>query len=439
MSLVRTIGRWAFTALIVNTIIGSGIFGIPSELNAIVGRASPIAMLLAGLGMGIMMACFAEVASQFTEPGGAYLYTRTAFGRFVGMQVAWFSWLAPMAATAAGANLLAIYLAGFFPATASGIGRAAVLTVLIGFLASANYIGIRTGTGLNNVFTVAKLLPLGLLIVLGLVHFAKHPEAIRVGEIASPGIGGWVDALLLLAFAYAGFENVMIPMGEVKNPRRTVPFSLAIGLLLCMTIYALIQFIVVVTIGTGHIDRPLAATAGVLIGSSGAMFVTIAAMLSSYGNLSAIMLATPRLTYSLAEQHDFPGFFGKIHPRFKTPHVSIVILSVLTWILAVSGTFRWALALASGAVIIIYASVCASLIRLRQLHPSVDALRLPFGYGFAVTGMAVALILLTRLTLKEGFLLILTAGLATVNWVWARRNFPSPSDSTAVHLTSAPH
>jgi amino acid transporter len=419
--LLRTIGRWSFTALIVNTIIGSGIFGIPSELNAIVGRASPIAMLLAGLGMGIMMACFAEVASQFSEPGGAYLYARTAFGRFVGMQIGWFSWLAPMAASAAGANLLAIYFAGFFPAAAGGVARIALMTVLIGLLALANYIGVQTGTRLSSLFTVAKLLPLFVLIVLGLIHFARQPEMIHPADIATPGLGGWVDALLLLSFAYAGYENMMLPMGEVKDPRHTVPFSLAIGLLLCMGIYALIQFIVVVTIGTGHVDRPLAATASILIGTGGAALVTVAAMISSYGNLSAVMLATPRLTYSLAEQGDFPTIFGRVHPRFKTPHLSIAIFSVLTWLLAISGTFRWALALASGAVIIIYASVCAALIRLRRIRPNADALRIPLGPLVACLGMTVAVILLTRLTLREGFLLVITFALATGNWLWVRQ------------------
>jgi amino acid transporter len=210
-------------------------------------------------------------------------------------------------------------------------------------------------------------------------------------------------------------------MGEVKDPRRTVPFSLAVGLLLCMAIYALIQFVVVVTVGTGHIDRPLAATASVLIGPIGAVLVTVAAMISSYGNLSAIMLATPRLTYSLAEQGDFPALFGRVHPRFRTPHVSILAFSILTWLFAVSGTFRWALALASGAVIIIYASVCASLIRLRRIRPKADALRIPLGPLVALIGITVAVILLSRLTLREGYLLLLTFGLASLNWLWARK------------------
>ena len=371
--------------------------------------------------MSIMMSCFAEVASQFTEPGGAYLYSRTAFGRFAGMQIGWFSWLAPMAASAAGANLLAIYFAGFFPAAATGSLRIALITTLIAILALANYVGVQTGTRLSSLFTVAKLLPLAVLIVLGFVHFFRRPEMIATSDIANPGLGGWIDALLLLSFAYAGYENVMLPMGEVKDPRRTVPFSLGVGLLLCMAIYALIQFIVVVTVGTGHIDRPLAATASVLIGPAGAVLVTAAAMISSYGNLSAIMLATPRLTYSLAEQGDFPALFGRVHARFRTPHISIATFGILTWILAISGTFHWALALASGAVIIIYASVCASLIRLRRIRPNADALRIPLGPLVASVGILVAIILLSRLTLREGYLLLLTFGLATLNWLSVKK------------------
>lgn len=417
--LVRSIGKWSMTALIVNTIIGSGIFGIPSELNKILGRVSPVAMIVAGLGMGLMMACFAEVASQFPEPGGAYLYAREAFGRFAGMQIGWFSWLAPMGAAAASANLFLNYLAGFFPSVAGDFGKVSVLTLLFGILVIANYIGVRSGTGLNNLFTIAKLLPLVLLIVLGLAHFQSHPELISRNEVTSPGLSNWFEALLLLAFSYAGYENTMLPMGEVKNPRRTVPFALGTGLLICIAVYALLQFSVVVTIGTAYVDRPLAVTASRLVGTAGAVLVTLAAMLSTYGNISAIFLATPRLTFSLASRGDMPALLARVHSRFKTPHISILLLGALTWILAVTGTFRWALALASGAVIIIYVSVCASLIRLRQLRPQAEALRVPFGKVVACLGIAIAAVLISHLTLREAYLLLVTAVLATLNWLWA--------------------
>jgi len=416
------------TALIVNTIIGSGIFGVPSELNRILGRVSPIAMIVAGLGMGLMMACFAEVSSQFSEPGGAYLYARTAFGRFTGMQVAWFSLLAPMGAAAASSNLFHSYLAGFFPWAGTAIGKTTILTILFVILIIANYVGVRTGTGLSNLATVAKLVPLFVIIVLGLSHFFSRPELISSSEVSHPGWSGWFEALLLLAFSYAGYENTLLPTGEVKNPRRTIPIALFSALAICIALYALLQFVVVTTIGTAYVQRPLADVASVLIGSAGAVFVTAAAMASSYGNISAIFLATPRLTYSLATQRDMPGFLGRIHPRFKTPYVSILLFGTITWLLAISGTFRWALALASGAVIIIYVSVCASLIRLRQIHPDAQALRIPFGRAIAVFGILVAIVLITHLTLREAYLLIVTAVLAALNWFWARKEGPEAAD-----------
>jgi APA family basic amino acid/polyamine antiporter len=420
LPLTRSIGRWAFTALLVNTVVGSGIFGIPSVLNGVVGRASPVAMIVAGLGMGLMMACFAEVASRFTGAGGAYLYTRTAFGSFVGMQVGWFSWLAPMGTSAAAANLFTTYCAAYLPFAATVSGRALIITLLLAVLAIANCLGVRLGANLSSVFTIFKLVPLGILIVLGCAFFLRHPETYARASTAPSGVSPWIDAMLLLAFAYAGFENALLPAGEVKDPQRTVPFALGAGLLLCVAVYALVQFVVVATIGTIASERPLASSASLLIGGVGAAFVTVAAMVSTFGHLSAVLLATPRLTYSLAQQRDFPAWFAKVHPRFQTPYVSILAFSCLTWLLAISGTFRWAIALASGAVIVIYGSVCASLIRLRHSNPGEALVRVPFGRGIAILCIAMAVVLLARLTLREGFLLFVTFGIATLHWMIVR-------------------
>lgn len=384
--------------------------------------------------MGMMMACFAEVASRFTEPGGAYLYTRTAFGRFVGIQVGWFSWLAPMGTSAAAANLFTIYLAAYFPFAASAIGRSAVITILFFLLAAANCGGVRVGANLSSIFTLAKLLPLGVLILLGLLHFIRQPQVFLHAQPAPRGLSPWVDAMLLLAFAYAGFENALLPTGEVKDPRKTVPFALGTGLLLCIAVYALVQFSVVATIGTGPSERPLASSALLLIGGSGAVFVTLAAIISTFGHLSAVLLATPRLTYSLAEQREFPAVFARIHSRFQTPYVSIIVFSALTWLLALSGTFRWAVALASGAVIVIYATVCASLIRLRDVSPNEAGLQIPFGKTIACFCITLSILLLSRLSLREGFLLLVTFGIATLHWflVGRRSRIVEPAKVEAV-------
>jgi basic amino acid/polyamine antiporter, APA family len=420
MPLIRSIGRWSLTALVINTVIGSGVFGLPSEVNAIVGRASPIAMILAGLGMGMVMACFAEVASQFSGGGGAYLYSKTALGDFVGMQVAWFSLLAPIGACAASVNLFVIYLAGFLPSVRDGALRVLTMAILVGALTLANYIGVRSGTNLSNLFTVSKLLPLALLIVLGLWRFSLHPFILPPSEIAQPGVRGWLDALLLLSFAYAGFETALIPAAEMKEPQKHIPFALGMGLLVCIGIYALVQFLVVATIGTGMVERPLSAVALLLVGSKGSALITIAAMISIYGSVSAMVLATPRLTYSLAERGEFPSMFANVHSRFKTPHISIIIFGVLTLLLAATGTFRWLMTLASGAVIIIYSAVCISLIVLRKRQPQADAMRIPAGTLIACVCLAIAVILLLRFTARESILLVATALVGSLNFLVVR-------------------
>src|SRR5580658_2446206 len=143
--LVRAIGRWSLAALIVNCIIGSGVFGLPSAIAALLGRASILAVLIAALAMGVIMACFAEVASRFTETGGPYLYAREAFGRFMGIQVAWLVWFVRLTACAANANLFVIYLGEFWPAATLPVNRFVILTLLVGILAAINLRGVHIG------------------------------------------------------------------------------------------------------------------------------------------------------------------------------------------------------------------------------------------------------------------------------------------------------
>src|SRR6202161_2296652 len=156
-NLVRAIGRWSLVALVVNSIIGSGIFGLPSTVADVIGKYSPYAVLAAGAGKAVIMGCFAEVASRFQEAGGPYLYARVAFGRLMGIQTAWMLWLGQVAAPAANANLFVIYLGEFFPHAKNPIPRALILTVLVGFLTFINIRGVRAGTRVSNLFTVAKL------------------------------------------------------------------------------------------------------------------------------------------------------------------------------------------------------------------------------------------------------------------------------------------
>lgn len=183
--LVRAIGRWSLAALMVNSIIGSGVFGLPSVVAGLLGKGSPWAVLLAGAAIGVIMACFAEVASQFSEAGGPYLYVRVAFGRLMGIQTGWMLWLAQIAAPAANANLFVIYLGEFWPHAKDPIPRLIILTLLIGILTLINYRGVRAGARVSDVFTLAKLLPLGIVIVGGAVYLmATHHAAVAAPTVA---------------------------------------------------------------------------------------------------------------------------------------------------------------------------------------------------------------------------------------------------------------
>jgi basic amino acid/polyamine antiporter, APA family len=421
MPFIRAIGRWTMTALVINCIIGGGIFGLPSELIRLLGRSSPIAMIVAAIMMSVIAACFAEVASQFSDPGGAYLYVRTAFGRFAGIQVGWFSLLALIATGATMARLFVAHLAAILPWLGRSWAQVSVMTVMIAIPAIANYLGVRSGANLSNFLTVTKLLPLGVLLALGLLNFSRHPQVIRIAEITSPGFAAWLNALLLLLFLYGGWQDALIPLGEVKEPHRTVPLSLGAGLLVASVIYILVQFIVVATIGTGGTNRPLAATAAVFMGQGGALFVSLAVMISTYGWLSGNVVNAPRLLYSLSAKDDFPKFFSSLHARYNSPARAIVVYALSEWLFAVSGTYLWLVVLAAGSNAIFYAGVCAALVKLRRLNPNAKVLRLPLGPVFSAIGITISLLLLTRLDRRQSFLLGVTAVLATANWWLAKR------------------
>jgi APA family basic amino acid/polyamine antiporter len=199
-ALLRTLGRWSLAALAVNSVIGSGIFGLPSTVAALLGKRSVIAVLIAGAAMAIIMACFAEVASQFSAAGGPYLYARIAFGRLVGILVGWTLYLAQTAAPAASANLFVIYLAEFWPRAKEPWPRFVILTLLVWLLALINTRGARQGAVVSNIFTIAKILPLLMVISAGAALTLFHPVPWH-GATVYP-INAWMKAIYLLVFAF---------------------------------------------------------------------------------------------------------------------------------------------------------------------------------------------------------------------------------------------
>src|ERR1700736_2537597 len=265
-NLVRAIGRWSLIALMVNFTIGAGIFGLPSAAAGLLGSQSPIAYLIAAAGIGVIAACVAEVASRFRQAGGPYLYTKVAFGRFLGLQTGWLLWLTRISAAAAVANVFIDYLSGFWPQAKEPAVRPVILTILIGCLAAANIRGIKTGTRISNFLTVAKLLPLVIFVVGGLLFIHVHGSPVPIVAESHPA-GAWMNAVLLVMFAYGGFEAALIPAGEAKNPARDAPVALIAALVIVTAVYFLVQVVVVhVLANSAETGRPLSAAAYVFGG-----------------------------------------------------------------------------------------------------------------------------------------------------------------------------
>ena len=419
--LIRAIGRWSLTALVVNSIIGSGVFGLPSTVAGYLGKFSPFAVLLAGGGMAVIFACFAEVASRFQHAGGPYLYARAAFGRGMGIQVAWLLLLGQVAAPAANANLFVIYLGEFWPHARDPLPRALILTALIGALAFINVRGVRAGAQVSNFFTAAKLIPLFAVIAMGLFVLHAHPAA--AGPSTHPAVttSQWLRALLLLVFAYGGFETALAPMGEAKDPRRDAPFALFTALVVCTVAYALIQWVVVGVLPNAALSpRPLADVARVAVGSFGAGLVAVGALISFYGYLSAKILAMPRVTFALAEQGDFPQTFAAIHPRFHTPYISILVFAALVWAFALSGEFKWNVTLSAVARLLYYAVCCAALPVLRRKQPGEARFRLPAGNLFAGLAVLMCAVLVTQVDFGQSVILLATILVGLLNWLAVR-------------------
>jgi basic amino acid/polyamine antiporter, APA family len=418
--LVRAIGRWSLAALAVNSIIGSGIFGLPATVAGLLGKRSVVAVLIAGAAMGVIMACFSEVASQFSEAGGPYLYARTAFGRLMGILVGWMLYLAQTAAPAANANLFVIYLAEFWPAAKEPWPRFAILTLLVGLLALINICGARQGTAVSNVFTVAKILPLLMVVSAGAAVTIIHPASWGAGAPLPASV--WMKAMVLLIFAYGGFESAMAPMSEAKNPGRDAGFALFVALIACTTIYALVQWVVVGVLGPGATtDRPLAEVARLTMGTRGAGLVALGALISVYGYLSAKLLAMPRVTFALAKGGDLPQLFAAVGPRFHTPWFSILFYAAAVWGLAMVGSFAWNVTLSVVARLFYYGVVCAALIALRRKQPLAPGFRLPGGQALAVLGVGITVVLATQVDRSKSLILGATVVLALLNWLWARR------------------
>lgn len=406
-------GRWTLAALMLNSVIGSGIFVLPAHVHGLIGTAAPLAYVIAAAGIALIMACFAEVGSQFHVSGGVYVYARRAFGRFAGIQMGWMALMVRVSAHAAIANLLVVYLGEFVPVAEAPLPRAVIIALTLGSLAYVNVLGIRQGALVSTLFAIGKVIPLVAFAVIGLV-LAGHRIPPPAFDASAPA---WAEALLVLIFAYGGFESALLPMGEARDPRRDVPVALAAGLAACTAIYVAVHVVVMVVLPDPSASaRPLADAAGALLGPTGAALMAGAAVVSILGILGAGMVNTPRLFFALADGHDFPRVFAAVHPRYRTPHVALWTYAAAVCLLALGGTFIWNAVLSAAGRLLTYGLVCGAMLRLRRLQPDADAFRVPAGHGIALCGLAFCVVLVAQMGIGELLAILATMAVALVNW-----------------------
>lgn len=392
--LVRTVGFWGLVAMCINAVVGSGVFLLPTESYKLLGPFSLWAPLIFALPVFVLVLCFAEAASHFSEPGGAYLYARTAFGDFVGFETGWMNWLARVTSLASLTNGFVISLARLFPELGTGVWRTVIIIGTIWILAAIHIIGVKYGAASIYVFTFGKLVPLVGFIVVALIAWRHNPIPESM-HLPGPGTD-WSAAALFMLFAYAGFENMGVPAGEYRNPRKELPRALLVGILAIAAIYVLAQLGAMSALpDLSKTNTPIADAAAALVGGIGAVVVTLGALLSMAGTNSGTVLEGSRMLYALSLDRPRLRAVSWVHPRFRTPVVAIAIHVLFATALALGGSFAKLAMMSAVARLTTYLFTCAALPRLGE--------RTPWRLILAVLGTLISLALFFTLS-KFNFL-----------------------------------
>lgn len=385
--------------LVINGVVGSGIFGLPAKTFRETGVYSIAAFGVCAIAVFIIILCFAEVSSRFSKTGGPYLYALSAFGPLPAFLTGWLLFVTRIITYAALINLLTTYLSVFSGWFAQPSSRVIIIILLTVLLALINHIGVKDSTRVNNFLTVAKLLPLLLFIIVG--FFFIETGNFEIKNI--PEFSSFSSTVLLLVFAFGGFESVLVNSGEVKDPGKNLPFALLLAALIIAVIYVLIQVVSIGTLPTlASSDKPLAEAAGLFLGKTGSAIIALGALVSITGTLNAIMLVGSRLPYAFSEEKQFPAVFSFIHPKYKTPTLSLLLFMTVTIIVSINYSFLSAASLSAITRVMIYAIVCISLIVLRKKNPlQTGFFKIRFGKFFAVAGIVITIWLLSSSGLKE--------------------------------------
>ena len=410
--LPRNLGLWGIWMLVVNGLIGAGIFGLPSGAAALAGEYSVLVYAFCALLILPVILCFAELGSYFRGTGGPIRYGTLAFGPFIGFQGGWLYYLARLISFSANTVLLTDSIAYFIPGAGEGLGRTISLGIICLGLGGINVLGsvesIRSMTLFTLIkFTVLLLLPLGGFIILG-------SEVLPTFSSPIPPQKDLGAAALLLIYAFVGFEGAVVPAGEAKKPERDMPLGLLLGLGVVALVYMLIQLVSQAAIPEiGQSKTPLLDVSNVLFGVPGALILMVGVTASVIANLISSMFSATRVTYALALEKALPGWFGEVHPRFLTPANSVIFFGLAAFLLSFFGSFTALAAMTVLSRLFLYIMSCAAIPRLRSQFQEKGRFILKGGYLIPMLGILACLWLMTQVSLRSVGMTALFIGLGS--------------------------
>ncbi|HRE53122.1 MAG TPA: APC family permease [Flavitalea sp.] len=401
ISLQRGIHRWDLILLFINSVIGAGIFGLPSKIFALSGLYSLLAFVACAVVVMVFVLCFAEVSSQFDKTGGPYLYTLTAFGRLPAFIMGWLFMLSRIFNYATLINLMTEYLPYFSASLGSPGVRVICILLLTALLSYINYLGVRNSARINNILTVSKLLPLTAFIFIGL--FNIEPSLFSGGKAFE--LPSFTASVLFLIFAFGGFESILVNSGEIERPQKNIPFALIVSTVVIAIYYCLIQLVCIGSLpGLATSDRPLAEAAAGFMGPWGGGLIVAGALISITGTLNVLLLSGSRMPYALSLEKQLPPVFTTVHPKYLTPTWSLIAMGAAIAIVSLLWSFITALAVASVIRVLVYLIVCAALIKLRKQNANTSGkahFKLRYGRPLALTGIGLSFWLLSATKQNE--------------------------------------
>ncbi|MDX1583046.1 MAG: APC family permease [Thermoanaerobaculia bacterium] len=410
--LVRAVGFWGLVAFCINAVVGSGVYLLPSRSFDLIGPFSLWAPLIFSIPVFILALCFSEAASHFTQPGGPYLYARTAFGDFIGFETGFMNTLARISSVAALSNGFVDSLARVVPEAGGGLARAVLIGGSLGLFALIHASGVKYGARTIYGFTLGKLLPLFIFVVVAVVIFKTNPIP---ASFHVPGPEAkWNEAALLLLFAYAGFENLGVAAGEYKNPRKELPIALLVGILSIAAIYSLVQLAALSALpDLSETKTPIADAAFAVMGTGGALLISIGAIISILGTNLGTVLEAPRMIYALSLERSPYRWVASVHDKFRTPYVAIFLFVGVAIPVAIIGSFTALAILSAVARLTTYLFTAAAIPKLRRLN---EGFRAPGGLAIPILGVLIALGLFATLEIQH--LVAAIVGLSVGGVLW---------------------